>query len=125
MASLLRQSLLRRATRLHASSSVSFAAPRVCALLASPRALPRALFSRPLSSSAAGGGAPPHAPPPGDKAAGEAGGAEADAGVDEPILARASRLIWAGIKTSAGIALIGGLLYCGYNIVMVLLPVRE
>lgn len=96
-----------------------FSAGRVSTLVPARSFFRRAAPSRALSTGGSG------APPPGGKAE-EAGGSAAadDAGVDEPILARASRLIWAGIKMSAGVALMGGLLYCGYNIVMVLLPVR-
>ena len=42
---------------------------------------------------------------------------------DEPFVARASRMIWGGIKLSVGVALVGGVLYAGYNICAALLPV--
>ncbi len=38
-------------------------------------------------------------------------------------MARISRFIWGSIKVSVGMALVGALLYSGYSIVMVLLPV--
>lgn len=64
----------------------------------------------------AGGGAEGGA----EGGSGEGGGA---AGFDEPLVARVSRAIWKGIKVALGTAVFGGVLYCGYSIVLVLLPV--
>ena len=51
------------------------------------------------------------------------GGEGGDDGLNEPIVARASRFIWNGIKLSALAAVFGAVLYSGYSIVTVLLPV--
>ena len=41
----------------------------------------------------------------------------------EPLVARVSRMIWGTIKLVTGIAIVGGVLYAGYSIVTVLIPV--
>ena len=54
------------------------------------------------------------------------GGEEASGGeipIDEPFVARASRAIWGTIKLAFGTAFFGGVLYAGYSILVVLLPV--
>ena len=42
---------------------------------------------------------------------------------DEPLVARISRGIWKAIKVTIGTLIAGGILYCGYSIVLVLVPV--
>ena len=64
----------------------------------------------------------------GGSGAGGSGGGGGEGGedvppVDEPFVARASRIIWGSIKFAVGTALFGGVLYAGYSIIVVLLPV--
>ena len=56
----------------------------------------------------------------GKKDAGEGQGAE---NFDEPLVARVSRAMWQTIKICFGTLIAGGVLYCGYSIVLVLVPV--
>jgi hypothetical protein len=54
---------------------------------------------------------------------GGAGSAESEVPFDEPFVARASRVIWGTIKLAFGTAFFGGVLYAGYSILTVLIPV--
>lgn len=57
------------------------------------------------------------------EAGADGGGAAGGDGLEEPLVARVSRFIWGSIKVTLGAAVMGALLYSGYSIVMVLLPV--
>jgi hypothetical protein len=120
-------------------SHVPLPAPGSGAAFASSRALlfahvPRAggVFARAQSSAAGAGGgsgggsggAGGGGDGGGDGGGGGGGGGGDEAPpVDEPFVARASRIIWGSIKFAVGTALFGGVLYAGYSIIVVLLPV--
>ena len=125
-ASLARLSLLPRLTR-------SFLPPAHHGVLLAVRLQLRqgaALGARLSSSSASSkgsGAAESAAGKDGSGGSGEAGadggGAAGGDGLEEPLVARVSRFIWGSIKVTLGAAVMGALLYSGYSIVMVLLPV--
>ena len=106
-------------------------------LSASPHTWASAVGSRALSTSsgaagkaASGGGGGGSSSSDGNAGGGNStssgAGEEASGGeipIDEPFVARASRAIWGTIKLAFGTAFFGGVLYAGYSILVVLLPV--
>lgn len=133
-------------SRSHATGSIACVSPKISRLSfrASSFSLPpfngsarRSIFVGARAFSGAGGGAAGSGAGSGanraseegassssDSGAGSGGaGSESEVPFDEPFVARASRVIWGTIKLAFGTAFFGGVLYAGYSILTVLIPV--